>query len=277
MNWDDLRIAQAIFQGGTFAAAAKRLSINETTVARRLSRLERSLGVILFEAVDGGRRPTAECREIVGLVDTMDLQVRRIAEIQSPDQGLIGNRRVATTDSIAAEVLAPHTVGFLAEHPGLSMDLLVSTATVNFSRWEADIAVRLARPKRGDFTISRIANIDLYLFEPVAVNDQESVVCTFPEDLADTPESQYLEKAGIQYKARIRTKNYLVIKRLILSGGCTAILPGFICTDLLSNPAYKVTRLPDSREVWMLVQRHLREDPATRAIIDWIKECFVRV
>ena len=40
---------------------------------------------------------------------------------------------------------------FLADHPGLSLDFLASTENVNFSRWEADIAVRLSRPETGRF------------------------------------------------------------------------------------------------------------------------------
>src|SRR5262245_56892985 len=29
-------------------------------------------------------------------------------------------------------------------------------------------------------------------------------------------------------------------------------------------------------EVWLLIQRHLKRDPSTRAVIDWLRSCFVR-
>src|SRR5947207_2945394 len=59
MNWDDLRIIAAVRDEGTYAGASTRLRIDETTVARRLARIQRTLGVTLFEAVDGVRKPTA--------------------------------------------------------------------------------------------------------------------------------------------------------------------------------------------------------------------------
>jgi DNA-binding transcriptional LysR family regulator len=56
MNWDDLRIAVAVHQSGSYAGAGSTLKIDETTVARRMARLQRDLGIPLFKAVDGVRR-----------------------------------------------------------------------------------------------------------------------------------------------------------------------------------------------------------------------------
>ncbi|MBB3047664.1 DNA-binding transcriptional LysR family regulator [Litorivivens lipolytica] len=48
MNWDDLRYFLAAVRGGTFSAAAEELAVNRTTVARRITQLERRLGQALF-------------------------------------------------------------------------------------------------------------------------------------------------------------------------------------------------------------------------------------
>ena len=40
MNWDDLRFFLAVCREGSVTAAGQRLSVNHTTVARRLSALE---------------------------------------------------------------------------------------------------------------------------------------------------------------------------------------------------------------------------------------------
>ena len=47
MNWDDLRIFLAVARGGGLLAAARRLGLDHSTVARRLSSLEAALGVQL--------------------------------------------------------------------------------------------------------------------------------------------------------------------------------------------------------------------------------------
>ncbi|MDJ0949108.1 MAG: LysR family transcriptional regulator [Alphaproteobacteria bacterium] len=275
MNWDDLRIARAVYQTGSFAAAAARLRINETTVARRLARLQEDLGVTLFEAVDGVRRPTAHCKEVVALAETMASQAERIARIGALDEGPVGRRRVATTDSVATEVLAPRAAAFLAENPGISLDFLASTENVNFSRWEADLAIRLGKPDRGDFVISKLADLSLYLFAPAkAASDGRELVCAYPDELDATPESQYLMGLGLHQRARCTTKNLLVVKRLIRSKQCSGILPSFMCGDLIGDKSLKATKLPEPRGVWLLIQPHLKDDPATRAVIAWIRDCF---
>jgi len=58
MNWDDLKIISAVRNKGTYAKAGVDLRMDETTVARRLGRVQKTLGVTLFDAIDGVRKPT---------------------------------------------------------------------------------------------------------------------------------------------------------------------------------------------------------------------------
>ena len=275
MDWDDLRVATAVYQTGSFAAAGARLRINETTVARRLARLQQDLGVTLFEARDGARKPTAQCEELVALTAMMSGHAERIAKLGEEDAGLVSRHRIATTDSIATEVLAPQIAPFLAVHPGISLDLLASTENVNFSRWEADIAVRLSKPDKGDFIISKLADLDLYLLQPAeARSDGRDLVCAYPQELDSTPESQYLVGTSLHQRVRCTTKNLLVVKKLVQSGKCSGVLPSYMCADMITDNAFRVSRLPERRGVWLLVQSHLKHDAATRTVIEWIRNCF---
>jgi len=275
MNWDDLRVATVVYQTGSFAAAGARLRINETTVARRLARLQEDLGVTLFEAVDGVRRPTAQCEELVATAALMADHADRIAGLGDETVGVTGRRRIVVTDSVATEVLAPNVPAFLSQHPGLALDFLTSTENVNFSRWQADLAIRLRKPDKGDFVMSKLADLSLYLFEPVATaSEPGGLVCAYPEDLDPTPESQHLMGLGLKQRARCTTKNLLVLKKLVQSGRCSAVLPSYMGRDLMDDPAFRISPLPRRRGVWLLVQSHLKHDPATRTVIDWIKGCF---
>src|SRR5262249_35825296 len=156
MNWDDLRIVAAIRDEGTFAGAGARLRIDETTVGRRLRRIERTLGVRLFEAVDGLRKPTAPCETVLSHVAAMAGHVAEIARAGERLPGLAGRFRIAATNAVADAILSPRLATLLAQHPGLSLQFLTSSENVKFSRWQADFAVRLRKPDKGDFTISRL-------------------------------------------------------------------------------------------------------------------------
>ena len=56
--WDDLRYVLAISRSTNLAAAAASLSVNHSTMFRRLNALEREIGAKLFERHAGDYQPT---------------------------------------------------------------------------------------------------------------------------------------------------------------------------------------------------------------------------
>lgn len=274
MNWDDLRIVAAVRDEGTYAGASARLRIDETTVGRRLARIERALGLRLFEAVDGVRKPTRQCETVLAHVDAMAAHVADIGKVGESLPGLTGRFRIASTSAIAEELLAPRAGALLVRNPGLALQFLTSSENVKFSRWGADLAIRLRKPDKGDFTISKLAEIGLYFFEPAAAPDFEPAVCTYPDGLDLTPESQFLKARGLQQRARCITDNVRVIRKLIQTHQAIGILPEPSCEGLLADRRLRATLLPRRRDVWLLVQNHLKRDPAARAVIDWVRGCF---
>lgn len=276
MNWDDLRIIAAVRDEGTYAGASARLRIDETTVGRRLARVQRELGVPLFEAVDGLRKPTRHCETVLEHVRAMAAHVAAIDRIGESQPGPTGRLRIASTNSVAEELLAPRAAAFLRDHPGLSLQFLTSSENVKFSRWQADLAIRLRKPDKGDFTIAKLAEVRLYFFEPADGIDPEPIVCAYPDELDAIPEAQYLRAKRLRNR-RVVTDNVRVIAALIASRQAVGVLPEHSCAALLADPGLRATLLPKRRDVWLLVQNHLRRDPAARLTIDWVRRCFAEV
>jgi DNA-binding transcriptional LysR family regulator len=274
MNWDDLRIVAAIREGGTYAAASQRLRIDETTVGRRLARIERALGVRLFEAVDGVRKPTAQCEQVLSHVQAMARHVSEISQIGESLPGLTGRFRIACTNAVAEAILAPRAAPLLAAHPGLALQFLTSSENVKFSRWQADFAVRLRKPDKGDFTISRLGEFKLYFIEPAGRGATDPLVCAYPDDLGPIPETQILRSRGLKERARFVCDNIRVLRTLVKSHQAIAVLPDYLCGELLADRRLRATPLARHRDVWLLVQNHLKRDAAARVVIDWLREAF---
>lgn len=275
MHWDDIRIVRAVYQAGSYAGAARRLGVNPTTVPRRLARLEKRLGVTLFEAVDGLRRPTDACERIIALSETMASQAEKIANFADDVAPQLERRRIAATDSVSVYLLAPRLAQFLGQNPDISLEFSVSTENVDFSRWEADIAIRLRRPEKGDFVVSKLMDFDLFLIEPAnGVKSDGGIVCAYPDSLSETPESRFLANAGLSRQARCVSKNAVLLKALIQQGGI-GILPSYMCAGLLADRGFRFSKLSERRSAWLLVQSHLRNDQTTRRVIDWIRSCAV--
>lgn len=271
MNWDDLRIIAAIRDEGTYAGASARLRIDETTVGRRLSRIERALGLRLFEAADGVRKPTRSCEAVLAHIQAMAAHAAEIGRIGESLPGPVGRLRIASTNAVAEEVLSPHASDFLRANPGLTLQFLTSSENVRFSRWEADLAIRLRKPDKGDFAISKLRDVRIYYFEPIAI-EGEPVLCAYPDELGAIPEMQFLRTKKMQ--PRCVTDNVRVIRSLIRSHQAAGVLPEHSCADLLGDRRLRATLLPKRRDVWLLVQNHLKRDAATRVTIDWVRACF---
>src|SRR3954463_15106611 len=235
MNWDDLRIIAAVRDEGTHAGASARLRIDETTVGRRLARIQRDLGVPLFDAVDGQRRPTRSCEAVLAHVEAMAAHAAEIGRVGESLAGPVGRLRIASTNTVAEEVLSPRASDFLRANSGLTLQFLTSSENVKFSRWEADLAIRLRKPDKGDFAISKLADIRLYFIEPAAGTDVEPVVCAYPDELDQIPESQFLKARGLQARARCVTDNIGVIRTLIRDHLAVGVLPEYSCEGLLAD------------------------------------------
>jgi DNA-binding transcriptional LysR family regulator len=271
MNWDDLRIIAAVRDEGTYAGASARLRIDETTVGRRLSRIERALGLRLFEAADGVRKPTRQCEAVLAHVEAMAAHAAEIGRLSESVEGPVGRLRIASTNTVAEQVLSPRASDFLRANPGLMLQFLTSSENVKFSRWEADLAIRLRKPDKGDFAISRLGDIKLYYLEPVST-EGEPMLCAYPDELGAIPEMQFLRTRKI--RARCVTDNVRVIRNLIRAHQAAGVLPEYSCADLLGDRRLRATLLPKRRDVWLLVQNHLKRDAATRVTIDWVRQCF---
>jgi DNA-binding transcriptional LysR family regulator len=276
MNWDDLRIIQAVRHEGSYAGAAATLHIDETTVSRRLTRIERALGVTLFEAVDGVRKATASCELVASHIQAIARHVAEIGNVGNETTGPVGRFRIASINSIAEEILAPGLPSLLTANPGLTIELRTSSEKVNFSRWEADLAVRLLKPERGDFTIQKLVDTQLYFFEPADTvgADSQSLVCCYPERLDQSPETEFLKSRGLQSAARCITDNARVIRSLIRSRSAVGILPDYLCGDLMADARLRATPVSRRRDTWLLIQSHLKGNSAARTVIDWIRERF---
>lgn len=274
MNWDDLRMAAAVARHGGFAGAAAELGVDSTTVSRRVARLERGLGLSLFEASDGVRRPTRAAEDAFARLRVLEAEAAAFRAAATANAGLAGRVRVAATASIAEHVLAPSVSDFLSRHPGLRLELETADANVDLARWEADLAIRLARPESGGFLARRIASLRLYLCRPRTDDAPSALICAYPESLVGTPEMAALRRETDGAEARLSTNNPDVIRRAVDSGGAVGVLLEHAVARLPQDGSVEAVLLPERREVWLLIQEARRGDAAVRAAADWIAGCF---
>lgn len=277
MNWDDLRILVVLAREKTLAAAARRLGVDQTTVARRLRALEDSLGAVLFERDEGQWRLTAfgQCAlERAERIEEDVAGIFRSAEAEA--QNVSGVVRLTSVASLNSDYLVHRLPDLYARHPGIVIDLVDSDANLNIARREADVAIRLSRPESGDFIIRKLAVMGLAIYEsarPEVVPDRSGWVA-YDEELMHVPEMRWLEAHRGDEPIRLRNNSTRTLCGAVSGGIGRGILPAFVADmepDLRrSGPGDIVL----SRDLWLVIHREARETPRIAVVADWLIERF---
>lgn len=164
-DWDDLRIFTAVAQTGSTVAAARLLEINQTTVARRLDRLERRLGVKLFQRLQSGCRLTASGAELLPFAKRVEAEAEVFGDRATQRvRGLSGILRVTTNEVFANLILTPALADFAELHPNVRVQLIVTNEMLDLVKGEADIALRAGVRPTEDGLLVRTLGVSSWAF-----------------------------------------------------------------------------------------------------------------
>ena len=72
MDWENLRFLLAVAREGSFRGAARVLGVNQSTLSRRVARLEAGLGVRLFDRLPSGLALTAAGQRMADAAERME-------------------------------------------------------------------------------------------------------------------------------------------------------------------------------------------------------------
>ena len=287
VDWSDLRFFLAVARTGTLAGAATQLSVDASTVSRRLTTLESSLGSRLFDRSPQGYRTTAAGQALLTSAERVEEQVLALErQASGADRALRGRVVLTTTEALATEIVTPHLGDFTARHPGIELVLHTGNRELNLSRREADLALRARRPTQADLVSlpAGALSFALYGAERYLLRAGSSTadglaghtVVTFDHDLAALPHAAWLAKAGSRARVVLRTNSMPAQGAAVEAGLGLGVLP---CNHAERRPG--LHRLVDAAEIpkldlWLVLHRDLRRTPRVRALADYLREVIGR-
>ena len=151
MNWNDLRYILAVSRGRTLAAAARLLGVDDTTVARRLVAVQEMIGVRLYQRLADGTLALTTSGERAALhAERMEREISALGDaLSGADDMVSGTVRVTSVPIIINRMLVPAAPTLLKRHRELHLEFVADARDLSLTRREADLALRLARPKTG--------------------------------------------------------------------------------------------------------------------------------
>lgn len=164
IGWELYRSFLSVLTEGSLSAAARAIGIAQPTAGRHIAALEKSLRVTLFTRSQHGLLPTEAALALQTFAQSMSSSaaaLKRAAESQGA--GVKGTVRITASEVVGVEVLPAILTELQNEHPGLKLELVLIHRVQDLVRREADIAIRMIRPRQELLIARRIGNVPLGL------------------------------------------------------------------------------------------------------------------
>ena len=277
-DWEDIRVFVALARHGSLSAAARALSVNHATIARRVGSLERQLGKKLVERRPDGYVLTAAGNRTLGAATEMEMAAAALGRSDT-DDGPTGIVRVNTMPGLAHGFLVSRLASLARRHPGLDIDLATDIRAVSLERRETDIALRLGRPQDGDVIAKNLVTFGFGFYASAEWRRRirkgaAPVFVGFDEANANLPEAVWLARHFPRARVALRTDNQFAQAIAAAASVGVALLPHFIgrAGDRLDLCA--LANIPPPRELWLVTRRQDSKELAIRTVTDFLIQIF---
>lgn len=280
-GWDLYRSFLAVLRLGSLSAAARALGLTQPTVGRHIATLQAALsGRVLFTRSQTGLMPTAAAHELRPHAEDMAAAAAAFVRMGSGNlEETTGVVRIAAADVVGVEVLPSILSDFRYQHPNIVIELTVSNEMADLLRRDADIAVRMVRPKQKTLLAKRAGKIALGFYAHRRYLERYG----YPEQLEDlihhtligfdrvSPSANFLEVAPMPVSREIfafRCDYDLAQLAALRSGFGIGVCHAGIARrdpDLLPllGKQFKV-----ELEIWIVMHNELKRIPRMRLMFD---------
>jgi len=140
-HWDDVRYFLALYRAGTISGASRRLSVNYTTITRRIRVLEAFVGARLFRKQGSHYSLTGTGQDLLATFEAIEASFAHFEQQAThPGTALQGVVRISLSESMV-RLVAPLLADFRQQHPGIVWKLDMTNEFVDVSRGLADIHI----------------------------------------------------------------------------------------------------------------------------------------
>lgn len=277
LSWDDLRVFLALVRAGSLMAAAARLSVEHSTVSRRISGLEAALGLRLFDRLPRGWRPTPEGRRLVARAEAVEREILAFGRTASSLDELRGEVRISAPPVLLAMLVAPGLARIGGAHPGIVPVTIGARRASDLDRAEADIALRLGPVSGPDLIVRKLGAVSYGLYgrpDQVGLPRPDRVYAGFDDSMPDLPQAAWLEAwvGGEGARIGLRSNDMATLIEAACTGAGIALLPRFAAA---ARP--ELQELPcgipfEPRPLHLVMHLDIRRAPRVRLVADLLGE-----
>jgi DNA-binding transcriptional LysR family regulator len=290
LNWDDMRVFLAVARAEGLSGAGRRLRLDPATAGRRIARLERSLGTVLFAKSPQGYQLTEAGQRLLPRAEAAEAALAGGGEAAGEAGRLSGQIRIGAPDGCANYLLPQVCAEIARAHPDLDIQILALPRVVNLSRREADLAIAVSAPKATRLRAEKLADYRLSLAAAPSFLQRAGVprrredlrgarMIGYIPDMIFDAELDYLADLGVE-RVALASNAVSVQMNLARAGAGLAIVHDFA----LASAPDLVRVLPDevglARTFWLVSHdgpRDARIDRVSRLLGEGMRAEIARL
>lgn len=261
------------------------MDVGLATVSRRIERLEAAVGLPLFLRQQSGYLLTEDGRALIEKAEEIEAAAGSLISGLKTGAGVSGHVRLATAENLASELILPELARLRTDYPGLTLEIVTDVATVNLHRGDADLALRMLRPQRGNVSVQQLGMLGHGLYGAAShvaargrpadtgAHDRDEFI-GWAESYSYLPAAQWIERV-LRGRAPVVTTTSLATQLAACQGGLgLAVLPhflarprGLVCVD---------AQLGLDQPIWLVQQSDLSQSRRVRAVAGFLRDLVTR-
>jgi DNA-binding transcriptional LysR family regulator len=284
MKWDDLRFFLEVARTGNLTGAARRLTVEHSTVSRRMQSMEADAGTPLFIRGPSGFKLTEAGQKLLPRAVAMEQAFAGIERSLSNNQREVsGLIRIGSSEAYGTAILPEHLTQLTYAHPQLNVQLLALPKIFQLPRNEVDIVISIDRPERGPYLTVKLADYVLRLYASEeylarasrisSLDDLQSHrFVSYVDDFAiakDLPAAQPLLGPGY---IPIKSTSILAQRSAAVAGAGIAILPSYLVTQDVPLQAVLGETVRFQRTYWMAMPLELKGSKRVRLVWQFLRQ-----
>ena len=273
VDWDDIRYFLELTRHGKLTATARVLGVEHSTVSRRVSALEKRLGIRLFDRLPKSWNLTKEGEALLIYAHRVEEEALAFSRASMGVGALHGTVKISAPPVFASHFLVPRLAALRHRWPDITIELPGEARQANLFRREADLAIRLSRPDEPGLAARLLAEMGYGLYAAAGWAERQAQAWEFighDAALRETPQQAWLENLSAGRPFVFRANDLAALHQACRAGLGLAVLPHFLARD---DPALCVVPehpCPVNRPIWMVIHPDVRRSPRVRLVAEML-------
>lgn len=284
LEWSLVQTFLAVAEEGSLSAAARKLGHSQPTLGRQVRALEQSLRAELFQRQPRGLSLTETGAALLEPARAMREAMSRIALTAAGREArLEGTVRITASVMTSLFHLPPIVALIRRKEPQIAIEIVPSDASSNLLFREADIAVRMYRPRQLDLVTRHLGELTLGLYAARDYLDRRGLPAG-PQDFAkhdfigydqDPAIVEGMNAAGFPVTRdffRTRCDDNAVYFNLLRAGCGIGFSQRIVARDFPDLVEIDAGTTLPTLPVWLTAHQAMRDTPRIRRVWDMLAE-----